>query len=289
MKFLGRLSLLVAAGAAFGLGPLTGRLGIPLAALAMVSLGVLLALAASQAPSLLAAAGGALGAFSHGALLAVGVPALAGAALVALCFAERTVRVRGVKAKLAHLGLALAAGAGAGALAYSYSGSPLLVRGVVVILCAVVIALPLLIAADHPLPYSLETIAENVDEPTASSLVAAAELYRHVDDSLLDRATAKTMRATWRSLDRLARARARIEHSDLRRVRQGLDHAVPSAALAVRVKLEQRIVEHVNVLTRAYTAVDTASAAEASLDDGTLESTTRAGESLEQISAALVS
>ena len=45
---------------------------------------------------------------------------------------------------------------------------------------------------------------------------------------------------------------------------------------------------HVGVLSRAYLAVDTAAAAEVSLDDAALRSVETVGESLEQVSKAMV-
>jgi hypothetical protein len=52
--------------------------------------------------------------------------------------------------------------------------------------------------------------------------------------------------------------------------------------------LDQRIDEHVNVLARAYTAVDTAAAAAVSLDDTALKNVEHVGESLEEVSRAMV-
>lgn len=52
-------------------------------------------------------------------------------------------------------------------------------------------------------------------------------------------------------------------------------------------KLDVRITEHVTALTRAYTAVDTAKAAEISLDDAALRSAETIGESFEEVSKVI--
>ena len=89
-----KIAFLVAAGLCFGLAPFTPRLGPVAGSLALVALAVFLAVAASGVLASLSVAGGALGAFSSG-MLAVVSPAVAGASLAALCFGERTLRVRG--------------------------------------------------------------------------------------------------------------------------------------------------------------------------------------------------
>jgi len=277
--------LLAAAGATFALEPFVARLGIVASAAAMVALGILLALAASGTLTALGAAGGALGAFAQGALAGVSAAA-AGAVLVALCFGERTLRVRGAGPRLTHIAAALGAGAIAGALASAYDASPLAVRGVVVVVCAVLVALPMLVAADDPLAYGLELFSAQVGAPARGALAAGAELRRTVDDELLDRETRREMRATWRGLHQLAQARARLEwrHGGaLRRAPE--DHR---ATRAVLTRLDQRIQEHVDVLTRAYTAVDAASAAELSLDDHALDATKIKGTTLEEVSSQLI-
>jgi len=56
---------------------------------------------------------------------------------------------------------------------------------------------------------------------------------------------------------------------------------------AVLARLDARIAEHVATLARAYTAADTAHAAEVSLDDGALRAVETTGESLEQMTEAI--
>ena len=277
--------LLFAAAVTFALEPLLSRLGIVVSAAGMITLGILLALAASATVTALGAAGGSVGAFAHGALVGVS-PAAAGAVLVALCFGERTLRVRGTGPRLMHIAAALAAGGLAGALASAYTASPLAVRAVVVVLTAVLVALPTLVVADDPLAYGLELFGEQVAEPARAALEAGAHLRREVDDEVLDRRTRIEMRATWRTLYQLAQARAKLEwkHSAV----PGHSHGGRQAAQAVVTRLDQRIQEHVDVLTRAYTAVDAASAAELSLDDVALDVTKAKGETLEEVSSQLI-
>ncbi|MCW5835539.1 MAG: hypothetical protein KIS78_24270, partial [Labilithrix sp.] len=64
--------------------------------------------------------------------------------------------------------------------------------------------------------------------------------------------------------------------------------AAPSAADAVLGMVDQRIGEHVAVLARAYTAVDAVSAARIGLDDSALKNVESMGESLEEVSRAIV-
>jgi hypothetical protein len=268
------LTLLVAAAAAHGLAPFTARLGTVVGSMALVALAVLLALAATGIPSALAVASGALGAFASGAVAGAG-PALAGALLVTLCFAERTLRVRENKARLLHLGLAAGAGALAAWLSTRYAGADIVVRAVVVVVAAVLTALPLSVPADDPVAFALDDVAEDVAKPAKDSLRAGAELRRTVDESLLDRQSARDARQAWQNLVRLAQARARLE-----KPRRGSD--------AVLRRLDQRIAEHVESLTKMYTAADAASAAALSLDDTAREKVDSAGSSLDEVSKAIV-
>ena len=64
--------------------------------------------------------------------------------------------------------------------------------------------------------------------------------------------------------------------------------APPSAADAVIGMLDQKIAEHVTVLGRAYTAVDTVTAARIGLDDSALKTVESMGDNLEEQSRALV-
>ena len=204
-----KITFLLAAAACFGLAPFTPRLGPVAGSMALVALAVLLAITASGAAASLAVAGGALGAFTSG-MLAATSPAMAGAALAALCFGERTLRVRGSSARLIHLGAALAGGALAGTLTTSFALSPPSVRAVAVTVAAVLLALPLLVAADDPLAHALDSASLDLTGPPAAALREAADLRRAVEEDLLDGKTARQVRATWTTLLRLAEARVRL-------------------------------------------------------------------------------
>jgi hypothetical protein len=275
-----KLAFLVAAALCFGLAPFTPRLGPVAGSFALVALAVALALAASGAASALAMAGGALGAFASGILLATS-PAAAGAALAGLCFAERTLRVRSQSARLLHLGAAVVSGALAGTLGMSFATSAPSVRAVAVTVAAVLLALPLLVDADDPLAHALDGAAADIGGPTGAALREAAELRRTVDDDLLDAKTARHAHGTWAALLRLAEARLRLSRAPSRTLES-------SPAEAVQKRVDERIGDHVKALSRAYTAAGAAKAAEASLDDAALRGVENAGESLEQVSRAIV-
>jgi hypothetical protein len=274
-----KLAFFVAAGLCFGLAPFTPRLGPVAGSVALVALAVVLAVAASGVAASLAVAGGALGAFTSG-MLAASSPALAGAALAALCFGERTLRVRGGNARLLHLGAALGSGALAGTLTTSFALATLPVRAVAITVAAVLLALPLLVAADDPVAHALDGAAADLGGPTAASLREAAELRRAVDEDLLDAGTTRQVHATWAALLRLTEARVRLARS------RGSRSA--SAADMVVKRVDERIGDHVEALSRAYLAAGAARAAEVSLDDSALRGVESAGESLEEVSRAIV-
>jgi hypothetical protein len=70
------------------------------------------------------------------------------------------------------------------------------------------------------------------------------------------------------------------------RVEEGSPATSPADAVVKMV--DQKITDHVAALTRAYTALDTAHAAEIGLDDSAARSVDAAGETLEDVSRALV-
>jgi hypothetical protein len=275
-----RVALFVAAAAAFAVDPLARELGVVAGAGLLVLCGVALALAASGTISAIAAAAGAAGAFASGVLL-VSAPAAAGAALVSLCYAERTLRVRGTNARASHVVLALVGGALAGLAAAHYSAAGLLVRGVVVVVCAVLAALPLLVEAEDPLAHALDELAGELDGAAQASLREGAELRRSADASLLDPQEQRLARDTWRQLLRLGEARARLV-----RVSAGRPSRAQGDAVARR--LDERIGEHVGALGRIYSAAGEARAAETSLEVGALRGVETRGETLENVSQAIV-
>src|ERR1700730_14297983 len=150
-----KIAFVVAAASLFAFAPLAGRFGPVASSLALVWLGVLLALFASGTINSLAIGTGALGAFGSGVIGSVS-PAVAGAVLVAAAFAERTTRVRSRTARAVHVLVALVGGAFAGSLATAFNGSSIPVMLVAVVVAAVLAALPLLVEADDPVAHALD-------------------------------------------------------------------------------------------------------------------------------------
>ncbi|WP_394826161.1 hypothetical protein [Pendulispora albinea] len=312
-----KLFFLIAAALTFAIAPLTDRLGSVGGSLALVGLGVLLAWAASESVNAMAAGFGALGAFG-GTVLATVSPALGAAVLVALAYVERTMRVRDPGARVIHVGGALLGGGLAGALSTAYAPAALSVRGVAIVVAAVLVLLPLLIEADDPTAHALDAASGELRGPSAEALRQGAELRRSVQDAPLDRDASRRVAQTWRSLLRLAEARTRLQRN-ARPIADSIPAATASTnaasadaasanspsttsgaaststtsgaastKAAVVDMLDQRIVEHVAALTRAYTAVDTVHAATVGLDDAALRGVDTVGESLEEASQAMV-
>lgn len=302
-----KVAFIIAAASLFAFEPIAGRFGPVVSSLALVWLGVVLAIFASGYAQSLSVTGGALGAFGGGILAAVS-PAAAGAVLVAAAFAERTTRVRSRTARAVHVLMALVGGALAGTLSTAYATATVPVFAVAVVVAAVLAAIPLLVEADDPVAHALDQASRSVAEPARAALANGAELRRNARDVPLDRATETRVKKTWQSLLRLAEARIRLERSRpavLVRIAEqtgavpaaveGEGEAAPPKALApksaaesVLGMLNQRIDEHVTVLARAYSAVDTAAAAAASLDDTALKNVEHVGESLDEVSRAMV-
>jgi hypothetical protein len=277
-----KLALLVAVAGAFTLTPWIDRWGALTGALLLVGMGVAVAFAASGTLSAVAAAAGAVGALASG-LVRSSSAALAGAVLVALCYSERTARVRSGPARVVHVAMAAVSGAVGGALAARYALAEPWLRATVAVVSAVAVALPLLIEAEDPLAHALEALGRQVSEPSKSALEAGAALRRSADESVLEGAAARDVRRTWRNLLRLAEARARLE-----RAGEPLLHGGAEQHAAVVRRLDERIGAHVAALGRALCAADEARAAEASVDDRALRSVESAVESLEQVSKALL-
>lgn len=284
-----KIAFLVAAVSLFAFAPLASRFGPIGSSVALVWLSVLLAVVASGNLQSLAIGSGALGALASGVLASVS-PTAAGAVLVAAAFAERTSRVRSRTAQAVHVLIALVGGGLAGALSHAYTAAPLSVFAVAAVVSAVLAALPLLVEADDPVAHALAEAARFVsDGSVRRSLLDGAELRRNAEDVPLDRATAARVKTTWQSLLRLADARLRLERPRIRVVDPTLEGPPPpSAADAVLGMVDQRIAEHVAVLARAYTAVDAVSAARIGLDDTALKGTESIGESLDDVSRAMI-
>jgi hypothetical protein len=286
-----KLAFVIAAASLFAFEPIADRFGPVVSSLALVWMGVVLALFASGQLQALAVTGGALGALGAGVLGSFS-PAAGGAVLLAAVFAERTTRVRSRTARAVHVLLALVAGALGGSLSTAYSSASLPVFGVAIVVCGVLAALPLLVDADDPVAHALDQAAAVVAEPAKSALASGAELRRSAQEVPLDRPTQARVKSTWQSLLRLAEARIRLERSRplvaVRVAEPAAEGAPRSAAESVLGMLDQRIAEHVSVLSRAYTAVDTAAAAALGLDDAALKNVEQVGDSLDDVSRALV-
>jgi MFS family permease len=291
-----KLAFVVAAASVFALAPVASRLGPVASSVALVWLGVLLAVAASGSVRALSVAGGALGAFGSGILAAS--PAAAGAFLVAAAFAERTTRSRSRTARAVHLGVALVVGALAGTISTAFSAASMPVMVVAILVSAVLAALPLHVPADDPVAHALDEAAAAIAAPSRQLLREGAELRRSAEEVPLDRVTQARVSKTWESLLRLAEARVRLERSRPRLAAPsgeespgpagGEAAAQPSAADAVLGMVDQRIAEHVAVLSKTIAAVDTARAAAVGLDDADLRTVDSMGDSLEDVSRAMV-
>ncbi len=284
-----KLAFVVAAVSLFAFAPLAARFGPVASSVALVWLGVLAAILASGNVQSLSVTTGALGAFGGGVLAPIS-PAAAGAVLVAAAFAERTTRVRSRTARAVHVLLALVGGGFAGGLSNAYTSASLSVFAVAAVVAGVLASLPLLVDADDSVAHALEQAAGLVAEPAKRALLDGAELRRNAADVPLDRATEARVKTTWQSLLRLAQARIRLERSRPHALLAATtETSSPApAADAVLGMVDQRIAEHVSVLARAYTAVDAVSAARVGLDDSALKNVESMGESLDEVSRALV-
>lgn len=286
-----KVAFLLAAASLFAFAPIANRFGVVASSVAIVWLGVLLALFASGAIQSLTVAAGALGAFGSGILAPIS-PAAAGAVLVAAAFAERTTRIRSKTARAVHVLVALVGGALAGSLSAGFATATLPVFAVAVVVGSVLAALPLLVEADDPVAHALDQASAIVSEPAKKTLAEGAEIRRTTQEVPLDAATQARVRKTWQALLKLAEARIRLERSrpkSMVRVTEGGEGgAQVSTADQVLCMLDQRIAEHVTLLGRAYTAVDTANAATLGLDDTALKTVEPMADSLEEVSRAMV-
>jgi hypothetical protein len=270
--------LLLAASGLFSFLPGTSRSASVAGTLLPVGLAVAFAVAAAGRPHALAVMAGAVAAFV-GTIAWQMAPALGGGLVVVLGYAERTLRVRTVRLKAVHVGLAALAGAAAGALSTSFASGPSVERAVSVALCAVLTCVPLLVAADEPRILFLEAAAARLGPPCAATLLEGVELLRHVSPIAPSRDTAANMRKTWRSLERLVEARLRLH--------DGAAEKGETAAL-VAAMVDRQIKEHIASLARAGVAATTIGAAEAGIDDSALRVVLAHGEALDEQSRAIV-
>jgi hypothetical protein len=289
MSLTRKLGFLVAAAIVLGLGPVASKLGPVLGPAAWVALAILLSCMASGTVCALAVAAGAVGAFAAG-LLETTSTALAGSCLLLFAFAERTMRVRASAARAVHLGVAGLGGTLASALCSAYGSSSPPVLGVSVLVGSVLVALPLLIDADDPIAHALERTATLVRHPASRSLREGAALRRLGDDTVLDPEVRRGAGRTWQKLLKLAEARLRLEQicGAATRAKPSAEPANASATEVVLSMLDQAIADHVAALVRAYTAVDTARAAAIGLDNTAARGVDALGETLEDVTRALM-
>lgn len=299
-----KLAFLVASASLFAIAPIASRFGSVGSSVALVWLSVLVAVVASGLLDSLAVTGGAIGAFAAG-LLGTEAPAAAGAVLVALAFAERTLRVRTRQGQALHVLLALVSGAIAGSLSQAFAAASPQIYTVAVLVSAMLTAAPLLIAADDPVAHALEGASGQVTGPVRDVLEQGAELRRQAVLVAVEHEDEARLRSTWSSLLRLAEARVRLERSrgpsvapttpvDAAPKDAAVDAGAPTKPPAPTTKdavlgmVDDRIKDHVLALERAYSAVDTAHAAKAGIDDTAQKEASSMGDSLDEVSRALV-
>ncbi|MFO0735632.1 MAG: hypothetical protein U0270_07125 [Labilithrix sp.] len=300
-----KIAFIVAAASLFAFAPIAGRFGAVPSSVALVWMGVLLALFASAGTGSysLSIGAGALGALANGVLGAAS-PAVAGAVLVGAAFAERTTRIRSRTARAVHVLLALVGGAMGGSLSHAYSSAALPVLAVAAVVAAVLAALPLLVEADDPVAHALDVAADSLGGAVKAILAQGAELRRTSTEVPLDRPTAARVKTTWQSLLKLAEARVRLERTRpvaLVRIAESITPqqlslqlegppapAPVSAADQVLGMLDQKITEHVQALAKAFAAVDAVTAARIGIDDSAMKTVDSMGDSLEEVSRALV-
>jgi hypothetical protein len=275
-----RLVYLAAIAGAFFALPIANRYGPFISVGALVAIGVALALLASAHANSLSVAGGAFAALGAGVMGTTSAVA-AGAVFIMLVFAERTLRVRGNLPRAAHVLLCLVGGGMSGAITAAYTGATPLVYGVACATAAIIAGLPLLVDADDPVAHLLDVTASGLPQPARGALLDGAELRRQTRDVPLDEDVEKSVHNTWKSLVKLAHARAKVEPH----VRGGRSSRHVTGVVAM---LDKRIRDHVTLLARALTAMDTAQAARLGLDDSALRSVANASDVLEATGEALV-
>ncbi len=287
-----KIAFLVAAACAFAATPYLKYLGAVPSAVAAVGLGIGLAMAASSGAYAVSIAAGSIGALAAGLLAPVSGPA-SGAVFLGLVFAERTLRVRGRTSRALHVLLALVGGAIAGGISSAYATASLPVMAVATVVCSVLVALPMLVDADDPIAHALDQAASLVAGRSASLLHEGADLRRSTREIPLETSLHARVEKTWAALLKLADARVKIDRRPLPTVPLSLaddtsSDAARSPADAVLEMVDGRIAEHVKVLARAYTAVNTANAARIGLDDAAVKSVATVGDSLDEVSRTIV-
>ena len=254
------------------------RAGGSVGTLLPVALAVVFALAASGRTDGVSLALGAVAAFfgETGWLVAPAV----GALLLSIAFAERSPRVRDVRARAVHIGLAAVAGACGATLVSAYVGAPLTLRSVSVVLAAVLAVTPFLIEADDPRSVLLESAAGTPRRADVGALFAPGPSSCGAPTRSCSTARRpQTCASRGGPLEKLVVARMRLQ--------SGASPKSETAALVVSM-VDKQIVDHIASLTRAHTAATTRGAAEIGLDDTALRGVHARGEALEEQSRAIV-
>lgn len=271
MRGIATVSLL---GLALVAAPLTLRLPTAVAALACIALCVLVAVVACEARDALTTAAGALAALAWN-LLATDAPVLAGAALVALVLAPRSMRARSSRARALHGVATLGVGLAAAWVAVRYGGADsVAVRAAAVLVAGLAASVTLLAPVDDPVTWSLASLSRELTGATSDRLLRAASLRRGAYDSpameALGDATASRIELAWRALAEIAAQR------------------VTAASARGTPVLDQRIEQHVEALERIHAAVEERYARAAGLVDPRLAAARVDGETLETEVRALI-
>ncbi|MEI8254597.1 MAG: hypothetical protein WCJ30_02890 [Deltaproteobacteria bacterium] len=242
----------------FALGALLA--GTPLLAQIPAALAAALALSACIATagiatgswSALAVATGALAAVSAAALAPVS-PELAGAVMIVLLLAARSVRGRTDAIRGIAMLTALASGAASAAVVTHFAGAPIAIRAAAALVGGVIASLALLVPADDGVAWSLVHYAGEMPEAPRAVLLRAVALRRRVEGEIegLGTNARRRLDRAWTSLEATTRSRllARGATADV---------------------LDRRIASHVDALERAYAAADERFARTAGLDDKAL-------------------
>jgi hypothetical protein len=220
----------------------------------LLALALSLSIAASGEVNAACVAAGALGALAFSAL-APHEPSLAGAALVGLAFAERTLRVRGARRRIAHALIAVASGAVALRVSASYAAAAVELRLTSSLVAAALACLPLLVAAEEPLEHLLRVAAGGAAGELRASLEAASSLRRW---ATAQAPRSRSLRARWSELASLVRARAALEPAAEEAERPAGYRSAPGEGLgrerATARALDAQISRLVEALTAAYGA-----------------------------------
>jgi hypothetical protein len=248
-------------------------------AVAIITLGVLVAAATSGSFTTLAVTGGALGAFFHDAVRGESTW-LAGAGFAFLIYLERTLRMRSRGQKFAHGVTALIGGAFAGSVIAAYQSASPSLYGVALVVGTAFFSIPLVLDPDDAVARALERTALSLPAGPAGALREAAMLKRGASDVSFSDSSRETVAQALQSILKLGETRAQIAKSI------GLslgDEGSHSVALI----LDRKILSHVEVVKKAFAAEGNLSAIVRTRDSSAVESLAASSESLDEVRKAL--